>query len=152
MPGMDGLDAVREIRRRATQQIPIIVLTAHAMEQDRQRCLEAGVSQHLTKPVDPDRLIQEIRCWVIATPAPEAQSPSPGAIDAEILHTLASELDTLLAKNSIAAEKQALRLIKELAGRGVDARLAELDEAIDRLDYPAARTILARLIPIAISG
>ena len=49
MPGMDGLDAVREIRRRATQQIPIIVLTAHAMEQDRQRCLEAGVSQHLTK-------------------------------------------------------------------------------------------------------
>jgi CheY-like chemotaxis protein len=135
MPGMDGLDAAREIRQRAAKQIPIIALTAHAMEQDRQRCLEAGINQHLTKPVNPARLIQEINRWI-----------APEPVDVEILSALMIDLDALLATNSITAEKHALRLHKELEGQGFDALLNDLEQAIDQLDYPAARTILASLI------
>jgi len=142
MPGMDGLEAVREIRRRASRQVPIIVLSAHAMAQDRQRCLEAGVNQYLTKPVNPARLIQEIKRWLVVDPVPQL---TPDNFDAETLHTLMGDLDALLANNSIAAEKLALRLLRELAGRGLDAQLGDLEQAIDRLDYPAARTILAAL-------
>ncbi len=64
MPGMDGLAAARKIRKHAKRRFPIIALTAHAMEQDRQRCLEAGMDDHLTKPLDPAKLIQAITRWV----------------------------------------------------------------------------------------
>ena len=146
MPGMDGLNAAREIRRSATRPIPIIALTAHAMEQDRQRCFEAGINQHLTKPVNPARLIQEITRWLGAESSPEQEPASPVQLDAETFNRLMSELDTLLATNNIAAEKYALHLRKELSGHGLDALMNDLEQAIDALDYPVARTILVSLI------
>jgi len=142
MPGMDGLDAAREIRRRARTQIPIIALTAHAMEQDRQRCLEVGINQHLTKPVNPARLIQEIALWIAAVPA----LSTPVAVDAVALNSLASDLDALLEANNIAAEQRVLHLREALLGAGFDERLNDLEQAIDRLDYPRARTLLAALM------
>ena len=57
-----------------------------------------------------------------------------------------SELDTLLATNNIAAEKIAMHLSKELSGHGLDALLNDLEQAIDALDYPVARTILGALV------
>jgi two-component system sensor histidine kinase/response regulator len=152
MPGLGGLDAAREIRRRAITQIPIIALTAHAMEQDRQRCLEAGINQHLTKPVSPARLIQEIVRWIVPDPGRESppdtaprEKSAASPIDATILSTLMCDLDALLSTNNIAAEKHARCLRKELAGHGLDAHLNDLEQAIDQLDYPAARTILSAL-------
>jgi len=154
MPGMDGLDAAREIRRLSPEQTPIIALTAHAMEQDRQRCMQAGINQHLTKPVSPERLIQEITHWVAAEdnpapntgPIPESPRPPVPPIDSDVLRARLSELDALLATNNIAAEEHALRLRRDLAGRGLDTLLDDLEQAIDQLEYPAARTILASLI------
>jgi hypothetical protein len=57
-------------------------------------------------------------------------------------------LDTLLATNNIGAEKQLSRLRKALEGRGLDRLLNDLEKAIDLLDYPAARIILAALIDV----
>lgn len=58
MPEMDGLTATRRIRQtRSPEDLPIIALTAHAYESERRACLEAGMCDHLTKPVDPVQLV-----------------------------------------------------------------------------------------------
>lgn len=62
MPGMDGLEAMRQIRsQERLAPIPIIALTALAMKSDRDRCIEAGASEYLTKPVKLSQLAQTIQ-------------------------------------------------------------------------------------------
>jgi CheY-like chemotaxis protein len=65
MPGMDGYEAMSEIRRISKfKSIPIIAVTAKAMKGDRQKCLEAGASDYITKPVDTEQLLSLLRIWL----------------------------------------------------------------------------------------
>ncbi len=111
MPVMDGYAATREIRKweegirnaeggsrnengmnsslkseirnpkSEIEGVPIIAMTAHAMSGDEQRSLEAGMNDHVTKPIDPDRLFATLQKWL--RPAAERESPqSPAATDA----------------------------------------------------------------------
>ena len=85
MPGMDGFEATSRIRalEAATgTRIPIIAMTAHAMAGDRERCLEAGMDDYLTKPIQRPTLQETLRKWLdgkLAAPAPEpaAEQPQP---------------------------------------------------------------------------
>ncbi len=61
MPEMDGLEAtaaIRALKRADAKRIPIIALTANAFDEDVQRSLQAGMNAHLSKPVEPDKLIR----------------------------------------------------------------------------------------------
>jgi signal transduction histidine kinase len=62
MPRMDGLEATRCIRQM-NKNVPIIAMTANAFSEDRQRCLEAGMDDFITKPVDPDILFDCLLKW-----------------------------------------------------------------------------------------
>lgn len=65
MPVMDGLTATRAIRADMTlRRIPIVALTANAWDQERQKCFDAGMNDHIAKPVDPDVLADVLLKWV----------------------------------------------------------------------------------------
>jgi CheY-like chemotaxis protein len=72
MPEMDGYDTMRAIREiEQFRQLPIIALTARAMKGDREKCIEAGASDYIPKPVAPDQLLVQLCTWakVMETPA-----------------------------------------------------------------------------------
>ena len=65
MPEMDGLSAIRQIRRRPEwKRLPIIALTAKTMPDDREKCLDAGANDYIAKPIDVDKLVSLIKVWM----------------------------------------------------------------------------------------
>jgi tubulin-specific chaperone A len=65
MPEMDGYEAMQLIRKdKRFSRLPIIALTAKAMKDDRQKCIDAGANDYLTKPFDPGKLISMLRVWL----------------------------------------------------------------------------------------
>ena len=65
MPEMDGYEAMCEIRKQNRfKKLPIIALTAKAMKEDREKCIEAGANDYISKPVDIDKLLSLMRVWL----------------------------------------------------------------------------------------
>ncbi len=65
MPEMDGFQTMRQIRQmKPFESLPIIALTAKAMKGDREKCIAAGASDYISKPVDTDQLVSLLRVWL----------------------------------------------------------------------------------------
>jgi CheY-like chemotaxis protein len=65
MPEMDGYEAMSEIRKQNRfSKLPIIALTAKAMKNDREKCIEAGANDYISKPIEVDKLISMMRVWL----------------------------------------------------------------------------------------
>ena len=101
MPNMDGFEATKEIRTYF-EQLPIIAMTAHAMAEERESCLKAGMNDHVGKPIEPDVLFETLARWaprkqICGLLAPNAAVLSAGN-DRDVFVTAISQEDTMLDK------------------------------------------------------
>jgi two-component system, sensor histidine kinase and response regulator len=115
MPVMDGLTATREIRMQDTlKNLPIVAMTANALSSDRDRCIEAGMNDHLVKPIDPDELFKALRRWI----KPGARQPAGHVAAASV--EIAPDAATARNDGSVQAVMAKLRRI---VGLDIDAGL-----------------------------
>jgi len=129
MPVLDGLETTRTIRRNPEwQRLPIIAMTAHAMNGDRERCLQAGMNDYISKPVQPAHLISTIEKYLHAQPA-DAPVRLPTEIERSLTDRLMQE-DSALVNDllqlflQLAPERLALL---ETAARERDAATLDLE-------------------------
>lgn len=137
MPELDGYEAARLIREWELQKspedrhkgrLPIVALTAHAMKGDRARCLEAGMDDYLTKPLDPEELAKMLAKWMPHQPEvmQAASAPAPAAGSEPI------DYPSLL-RRCMGKEELAARLVQKLMTQA-ELNVREILEAIDRGD------------------
>lgn len=125
MPVLDGLETTRAIRRDPRwQDLPIIAMTAHAMNGDRERCLQAGMNAYISKPVQPAHLVSMVETHLTSR-APEALAQPASAIERALV-------DRLMQGDS-AMVNDLLQLFLQLAPE----RLERLETAAHQADGDA---------------
>jgi two-component system, sensor histidine kinase and response regulator len=99
MPEMDGYETVRAVREELRlADLPVVGLTAHALDTERDRGLASGMNDYLIKPIDPERLLGVLKTWIAPrqVPAPTGEAPA-AAIDVDgVLRTLSGNRDLFL--------------------------------------------------------
>ncbi|ACB36321.1 PAS/PAC sensor hybrid histidine kinase [Leptothrix cholodnii SP-6] len=103
MPEMDGIAATRAIRARLGRAIPIVAMTANAFSEDRQACLDAGMNDHVAKPVDPGTLYATLLRWLplVRTPAEAVASPPPPRLPLQQRLDTVEGFDLALGLNNV---------------------------------------------------
>jgi PAS domain S-box-containing protein len=147
MPVMDGLTATKRIRQMERDghsagagRIPIIALTAHAIKGDRELCLEAGMDEYLTKPINRQELLRAIEnCLTRRTPAPR-RTVSP-----VVASRVGSFLDTDVLRERFDGDAAAFTENLRECGHTLNNLLAELELAQARGDFSDVALISRRL-------
>src|SRR3954470_11526219 len=146
MPLMDGLAATRAIRQKSQcNNLPIVAMTANAMAGDREKCLEAGMNDHLAKPIDPDKLFEALLRWIsprtavpslTATPVVTASKPLADSTPLEI-----PGIDTQPALRRTGGNRQRyVSLLRKFADSQAGA-VGEIRAALKAQDPANARRI-----------
>ncbi len=151
MPVMDGYEAARLIRRHpGCQELPIIALTAHALWEERVRCLDAGMNDHLTKPIDVEQVIESLARWM--PPFQEGESAPlvfevPGEEKWAPLHLHGFDLDSAL-KRLCGNERLLFRLLRDF-GENHQGSVAAIRRALERGEQATALQLLHSLRGVA---
>ncbi|MFO1422762.1 MAG: ATP-binding protein [Candidatus Competibacteraceae bacterium] len=136
MPVMDGLAATRAIRQLpGAAALPILAITANVCDADRQRCLDAGMDDFLTKPVEPDSFYATLLHWL---PAP---APAAAMVDNPRAGAILARLEALLAEDDTRASQVWRKAAPTITMR-LGATAVELGKAIERFEYDEALRIL----------
>jgi PAS domain S-box-containing protein len=147
MPEMDGLEATARIRDDAAYaDLPILAMTAHALDEERQRSLQAGMNDHLTKPVVPAQLYAALAQWCRRKPASGA---IPGGGDTAIEPQSAlPELPGIDVSGALARVRGRtdfyLNMLKRFA-ETCDTETLTIMRALDRVDHETARKAAHKL-------
>lgn len=138
MPEVDGYEATRQLRAHAaTANLPIIAMTAHASEAERRRCLDVGMNDHVTKPIDPDHLIGAVlRCigargGRVATDRPVDVPRDAAPSDAV--------LDAPAALRRIGGDPKLLSRLLNKFARDFGTAGSDIRHAVDRGELDGAR-------------
>jgi two-component system sensor histidine kinase/response regulator len=146
MPEMDGFEATRQIRADARfAGLPIIAMTAHALVEERQRCLDAGMNDHIAKPIEPETLFRTLQQWHPVKPGLPALRrrrviTSPRSSDALELPALPG-LDTANGLRRMAGNR---RLYRELLGKymtGQAEAVTQIQAALACADWVTAERL-----------
>ena len=150
MPGMSGLEATEHIRAEEAgtgAHVPIVALTAHAMQGDRERCLAAGMDDYLSKPIDVGRMIATVeRLGAASTPfeGPPALTPrdpgEPAPAEAPAAPEAAPIFDEAAALTHTGGDRQLLREIISLFRADLPSRLRAIARAVKARDAEALRS------------
>ena len=144
MPVMDGIAATKAIRSNPRfRTLPIIAMTANAMVSDREKCLEAGMNDHLGKPIDPDKLFDALLRWIpprhATKAAPPAKTPSALANDSDSLEI--AGIDTMTAlKRTGGNPRRYETLLRKFAESQAEA-VREIRAALSANDAPTAQRV-----------
>jgi CheY-like chemotaxis protein len=87
MPGLDGFEATRALRALAHGDVPVIAMTAAATNEDRERCLAAGMNDYLSKPVQRNELERTLEKWVRPAPFEERVAAEPNPVTSTMNET-----------------------------------------------------------------
>ena len=145
MPEMDGFTATKILRAHpGLQKFPIIAMTAHALVEERQRCLDAGMSDHVSKPIDPDALFATLLRWAKPRPKPASEAPAPPpaakAMDEVILPEIAG-VNLADGLNRVAGNKRLYRdLLRQFAKKQADAAV-QISAALEDKDLKLAERV-----------
>ncbi|MFC5497923.1 response regulator [Caenimonas terrae] len=148
MPVMDGLTSTREIRKIARlARLPILAMTANAMEHDRRRCIDAGMNDAVIKPIDPNALWAALVRWLPergAEPAPMPASavaaPAAAAPGADGLPRVAG-LDTELGLSRVLNKKDLYLTILRRFASGYGSLAAKIQAALATGDLATAERL-----------
>jgi two-component system, sensor histidine kinase and response regulator len=147
MPVMDGVTATRELRKlQSSTQLPIVAMTANAMEQDRRKCMDAGMNDFLVKPIDPKDMLAILLRWIrpraaAAAAQPQPASANPAESEQRAFPAQIPGLDTALGLSRMMGKKSlyVAMLRRYLAGqRNV---VLEIREALAAGDHDTAHRI-----------
>lgn len=125
MPEMDGLEATRRIREREEGQgghLPIVALTAHAFEEDRRRCLEAGMDSYVAKPIRPEELFRAVEEALARSSGAETPPPGP-------------PIDLGKALEMVDGDREFLKGLLEMFVSDCPERLLRLADALGQGDW-----------------
>jgi PAS domain S-box-containing protein len=145
MPEMDGFTATRLLRSNPRlQKLPIVAMTAHALVEERQRCLDAGMNDHVSKPIDPDNLFSTLLRW--AKPQPKQAvgsqaSLTPVRASDEVGLTEIAGINLADGLKRVAGNRRLYRdLLGEFVARQRDAA-AQISTALESGDPKLAERI-----------
>ena len=146
MPVMDGLTATREIRKMDRfKDLAVLAMTANAMDQDKEKCAEAGMNDHVAKPIDPDELFNALLKWI----KPKAQAGAKVQLSKKAEHAADTPLDLdaiagldtkLGLKRVMGKMPLYVSMLKKYVETG-PAALADLKQAIAAKDQDTAERI-----------
>ena len=143
MPEMDGFMATKLLRRDPRlQKFPIIAMTAHALVEERQRCLDAGMNDHVSKPIDPEALYSTLMRWALPRPkqAFEFQATPIRAADEVLLPEIAG-INLADGLKRVAGNKRLYRsLLVQFAAKQGDAPV-QISAALESGDLKLAERI-----------
>lgn len=144
MPVMDGFEATRKIRQEPRfSDIPILAMTANAMEGDKEKCIASGMNDHISKPIDIAQLFNTLARWI--KPKPTAVTTDT-PVDMELLVIDLRKLESLLAEDDSESVDAMNNVIDRLKAIGYSDAAKNVQASISTFDFEDALVKLKEVL------